>query len=145
MRLINEIVFKDSRQPRRLQLYMGDLTAIPSHEHVDVLVLSAFRQNYSPTPRSLIGALDRVGLSVAELALQPDWDQRQTFACWGSAPINLPDLNFDRIVCLESGYVGGPIEIVNHLFLSLCPFIFGPPGSALSPCRYSAQGNKGFQ
>jgi hypothetical protein len=48
---------------RRISLYRGDLSPIPSHQAVDLLVVSAFPNNYAPVPDTLIGALHQRGCS----------------------------------------------------------------------------------
>jgi hypothetical protein len=52
----------------RIELCVGDLTAMAGADAVDLLVASAFPSSYVPTPDSLIGALFRRGVSVEDAA-----------------------------------------------------------------------------
>jgi TIR domain len=111
---------------RLIQLYYGDLTRIPPEEAVDLLVVSAFPGDYFPTPTSLIGALDRAGVSVAELSREMAEDLRSEYGCWLSQPI--PDeinAGFDRILCFEPGLRGSPPEVVGDIFRALIPIVEG--------------------
>ena len=77
---------------RTIQLLQGDLARLSADHSVDILVVSAFANDYLPTPSSLIGALDRVGLSVAALAVRAT-DSRYEGAVlvsWSSSPITGP-------------------------------------------------------
>lgn len=67
MELIDTI-FIHGKERKRIELHQGDLTTLRSDEAVDLLVISAFPNDYLPTSTSLIGALHRKGLSVATLA-----------------------------------------------------------------------------
>ncbi len=82
MRLLTEWVLEHRGVERRIQLFSGDLSSIPLDEAVDVLIVSAFRNDYYPTDESLIGALYRKGVSVYDLSEEKERDMREEFACW---------------------------------------------------------------
>ena len=88
--LVEKIDIADGAVTRRIALYEGDLSSIPPEHHVDILVASAFPDDYNPSPTSLIGALHRQGLSVAELARDKLHDLRKTCGFWISKPIDGP-------------------------------------------------------
>jgi TIR domain len=124
-RLLDKIDIVDRSTTRRIGLYEGDLAAIPPEHKVDILVVSAFPNDYIPTPTSLIGALNRQGLSVAALALDKLHDLRGTCAFWISHPITGPAarLNIGQIACFEPRVLGSPPSIVGDLFRGLFPFL----------------------
>jgi hypothetical protein len=118
--------------PRRIELRQGDLTDLGPPDAVDVLVVSAFPNDYSPVRGSLIGALHARGLSVAELA-RDCIDLRRSFSCWLSREIppemHARGLRFKRLLCFEpqvSGLVHRPREVIDQLYAALTPFMFGP-------------------
>jgi hypothetical protein len=124
--LLDKIDIVDHTTTRRIALYEGDLSAIPVEHHVDILVVSAFPNDYQPTPSSLIGALQRNGLSVGELASDKLHDLRDTSAFWISQPIAGPALrlNIRQIACFEPKVVGSPPPgLVGDLFRGLFPFL----------------------
>ena len=46
------------------EMRLGDITELVHLDEIDVLVVSAFPDDYRPTPSSVIGALHRKGLDV---------------------------------------------------------------------------------
>jgi hypothetical protein len=111
--------------PRKIELYRGDLAALEPSEAVDVLVVSAFRGIYYPIGSSLIGALDRRGISVEALAREKAVDLRDYFSCWLSGDLTgkHPGCGFKRLLCFEP--IADVSEVVEHLFQALAPFLGG--------------------
>jgi hypothetical protein len=87
--------------------------------------VSAFPDDYDPTPTSLIGALNRQGLSISELARDKLHDLRKTCAFWISKPIDGPSArwNIGQIACFEPQMLGSPPTLVGDLFRGLFPFL----------------------
>lgn len=123
MRLLASWPVIGGQKPRTIELLLGDLAQLPPEHAADVLVVSAFPNDYSPTPTSLIGALDDAGVSVAALAQHKAHDLREEFSCWLSQPIE--NQAFQRIITIESGWNGQPPEITDDLFQALNPFLLG--------------------
>jgi len=101
LQLRNEIEVDTSHGRCEIQLYFGSVTKLERKDKVDVLVVSAFPDDYSPNPASVIGALQReLGISVGALSKNKEEDLRQLLACWWSHP--LPDkCSYERILCFE--------------------------------------------
>jgi hypothetical protein len=124
-RLLDSIDISDGSTIRRIALYEGELTAIPEEHRADILIVSAFPNDYIPTPTSLIGGLERNGLSVGRLAANKAHDLRTTCAFWISNPIAGPAarLNIGQIACFEPHVLGSPPTVVGNLFRGLFPFL----------------------
>ena len=112
----------------RLELSSGDLAALGPGDGCDLIVVSAFPGDYTPTAGSLIGALSRHGLAVAELARDPEFDLRSSTSCWLSRPIpgTRGTFGFDRLLCYEPRTPAMAATVVGDVFRALVPFV-GPP------------------
>lgn len=85
-----------SGQKKTLRVVLGDLC--DAEGRYDVVVCSAFRDNYRPTRGTLVGALwERRGISVTELAREPELDLK-AMGCWLSREL---EGTFRRIACVE--------------------------------------------
>lgn len=123
MRLLASHTLQHKNGPRFLRLYQGDLSAIPAEEAVDLLIVSAFPNDYVPTRTSLIGALYRRGLSVASLAEDKAVDLREATGCWVSKELTKPhpSIGFRRLLCFEPLTRGTPAEVVGDIFRAIVP------------------------
>jgi hypothetical protein len=145
MKLLDSIEVRGGKQ-QRIELYQGDLTALSATEGFDLLVVSAFPDDYSPTPTSLIGALHRRGLSVETLAIIKDVDLRDSFSCWLSREFTPqdPGLRFRRILCFEPLVRGKPPELVGDIFRALTPILAERPNIKTVALPVVAAGNQGY-
>lgn len=143
MDLIDTISVRYKDKDRHIKLFVGDLAHLPGSEAVDLLIVSAFPNNYQPTQGSLIRALAGVGVSVEQCAQDKEVDLRSFSSCWLSHPINRQDVHFDRILCFEPGYRGKATEVVGDIFRSIVPFTTGSPPIAQIAMPLVATGNQG--
>ena len=116
-RLLTAVGFDSPHGYKRVEVRCGDVTKL-SVEH-DLLVVSAFKGGYQPTPGSLMGALlENLGLSVEKLAKETFLDLRKPLSTWISRP--LENLSFKRILCVEM--IGSNFsieEVFENLFASV--------------------------
>lgn len=149
MKLLNSIEVRGEQQ-RRIELYHGDLTYVPENDRVDLLVVSAFPNDYLPSRTSLIGALHRQGLSVARLARRKEIDLRRDFSCWLSPELSgefRPEdanVRYRRILCFEPLVRGRPPELVGDIFRALTPILATKPDIKTIAMPIVAAGDQGF-
>jgi hypothetical protein len=119
----------DTGHGRKISFWQGQPANIGFDDPVDMIIVSAFHDNYTPTKWSIIGHLYRKGLSVAELAKNKAVDLRDTAGFWLSQPLPQPPptlaaVGTRRILCFEPHTLGArPAEVVGSLFRGLFPFL----------------------
>jgi hypothetical protein len=122
MEIRNLIEIETAHGFKAIELCEGDVTLLP--QKIDLLVVSAYKNDYIPTSGSIIGALkEKLGIDVHQLAQRPEFDFSDSLGVWISAEIN--HAAFSRIACVEFlDYSGvGEVETsVNSLFglISFC-------------------------
>jgi hypothetical protein len=125
MEKIDSIEISDGATSREVSLYHGDLLELGAGPPVDLLVASAFPNDYVPSATSLIGALHHAGLDVAELARDKQIDLRAGSGFWLSREIG-DDAGWRgarRLAVFEPIGLGSPPETVGALFRGLFPFL----------------------
>ncbi|XP_072040435.1 uncharacterized protein [Amphiura filiformis] len=119
----------------QIDLCFGDITKLRRQDKVDVLMVSAFRGDYTPTASSVIGALKRsLGLNVRDLARNKEEDLRNLYSCWWSHP--LPDkMPYKRLLCFETKTfgMGRPQELVANVYRCLVPILNNEDGTVITP------------
>ena len=128
MKVINSITVPQPGKTALLQLLHGDLSAVPREHKVDIVVVSAFPDNYTALPGSLVLALQEKGLSLKELAQHKMEDLRSQVGCWFSHPLTSAlqeKLNFRQVLCFEPGTKSNDaVEVVGNIFRCLNNFVF---------------------
>lgn len=96
-KIVKEHIIHTKWGTKTIKVFCGDVTQIP--ESFDLLVCSAFKNDYIPTYSSMIGILYRkYGISVAELSRMPFLDLK-SLGVWISTPLDTG--LFKRIGCVE--------------------------------------------
>jgi len=125
MEVLESLSVSDGRVTRTVELVKADLTNADDGSEHDILVVSAFPGDYTPTPHSVIGALFERGISVDELARDKAVDLRATSSSWLSHEIRHrpAGVTFKRILCFEpSEPAQGPM-LVGDIFRALVPVL----------------------
>lgn len=143
MKLLRRISVGPDNNARAIELYHGDLTTLSHDDAVDVVVVSAFPNDYTATTGALIGALHRSGLSVAELAADKAIDLRSKRSCWLSKPVD-PRHGFSRLLCFEPLKNGTPPELIDDVFDSLDQIFLGEYKNAVVAMPLVATGDMGW-
>ncbi|HRP56131.1 toll/interleukin-1 receptor domain-containing protein [Agriterribacter sp.] len=128
MQLLSQITIPTGKKDAVIQLLLGDLSAIPREHAVDILVVSAFPNDYMALKGSLFLALQNKGLSVQALAVNKQIDLIKQLGCWLSAPLPAEQknkFNFKKILCFEPQYHSSePQTIVGNIFRCINTFAF---------------------
>ena len=96
-KIVKEHKIRTKWGEKTIKVFCGNLTAIP--ESFDLLVCSAFKNDYTPTFSSIIGKLYwEFGISVKELSHTPALNLKD-LGVWISAPLDTG--LFKRIGCVE--------------------------------------------
>lgn len=127
MELLSEIKINRSSGDAVLQLFHGDMSAIPPEHAVDIMIVSAYPNNYDPLPGTLIGALYNKGLNFANLAQHKQVDLTTQLGCCLSyeLPVQLQQqFNTKRFVSFEPRILSHkPEEVVSNVFRCLNNFL----------------------
>lgn len=127
MELLAQIPVPVADHEAIIQLFHGDLSALPPEHAVDVMIVSAFPNNYEPIPGTLVAAIANKGVSWEELASNKASDMRMQLGCWLSEemPSYLQQiLNSKRILCFEPRTLSNkPEQVVSNIFRCLNNFI----------------------
>lgn len=125
MKLLDRFSITDElSDTHHIELYLGDLNELPLGENVDVMVISAFPDDYTPTHGSLIGSLHKQGISIEALSKDKLEDKRASSYCWISKPMGkeYPKRRFKQIMCYEPPHAVNPAEAVGNVFRCLASY-----------------------
>jgi hypothetical protein len=145
LRVVHRVPISDLRGTRReLQICVGDATHASKDEFVDLLALSCFRDDYVPTPGTLVRALGERGIDVGHLALEKAGDWRPHWQTWISHPLAAQS-GFGRLVCFEYQSLPyrssartsavDPAAVVGNVFRAVTEFILGHEREEISLFR----------
>ncbi|MEO6233100.1 MAG: toll/interleukin-1 receptor domain-containing protein [Ferruginibacter sp.] len=137
MKLLSQLTISRSGEADALiQLLQGDLAEMPAEHKTDILVVSAFPGSYQPIEGTLIGALDKRGLSVETLSKDKDADLREQLSCWLSKPLSKEaqaKFNFRRIICFEPGVkIKESNDVVCNIFRCINTFAFDEKNNVIA-------------
>ena len=128
MHVFDTIEIQCNSKTKSIRLCTGDLSRVPNEWNTDFLLISAFPNDYSPTPSSVVGALNNRGISVRKLSKEKAEDLRAHFYCWYSKPVSdviteVKDCPFKRLMCFENPITPGrnstPVAEVGTMFRGL--------------------------
>lgn len=128
MQQLAQIIIPRSTGDATIQLLLGDLSAIPAEHAVDILVVSAFPNDYTPLKGSLFLALQEKGLSMNELAANKQTDLVPQLGCWISQTLSKEQqdmFHFKRVLCFEPRQQNAePQSVVGNIFRCINTFAF---------------------
>lgn len=128
MLLLSQIKISRAGEDASIQLLQGDLTAIPKEHTADILVISAYPNDYSTSDKkTLITALYNKGIIVADLAKDKEINLLSNLNCWLSKPLTQEQqqqFNFKRILCFEPPSGDGKEKVVANIFRCINTFAY---------------------
>jgi hypothetical protein len=138
-RVFSEEVTALSGDLRLLEICVGDATEVSPMERVDLLALSCFRDDYVPTPRTIVRALRDRGIDVQSVARNPARDYRDKWHTWISECLG-SDASFGRLICFEHEPINGamsvdPVSVVGNVFRAITEFVQETSTGALDTFR----------
>jgi len=128
MKLLSQVNIERKQGTTVLQLLQGDLSSVPAEHATDILVMSAFPNEYIGLEGSLMLALQQKGLSVDAMAKDKEVNLLDQLNCWLSKPLSQTDqqqFNFKRVLCFEPGEkIKEPDEVVSDIFRCINTFAY---------------------
>jgi hypothetical protein len=99
MELLTSIQIQNHWGYRDFEVRNMDITAY--EDKYDVLIISAFKDSYAPTPNTLVEAIyKKWGVNLAELSEKPYFDFRKNMGTWISQ-VPYEGVPFRYILCVE--------------------------------------------
>lgn len=95
----NVLDFETSNGLKTFEIICTDILSIKNP--TDILIISAFQNEYRPFPGTLIADLNSVGINVENLARQPLIDMRSTQHVWMSKKIVSGKTFLRQLACVE--------------------------------------------
>jgi hypothetical protein len=136
MQVLSEIIINGPAGNSAIQLLQGDLSAIPPEHNADILIISAFPNDYMPMKGSLMYALYEKGINVEELAKDKAVNLVPQLGCWLSKPLSKQQqqqFNFKQILCFEpSQQAGSPETAVGNIFRCINNFVFDDDNNVIA-------------
>ena len=125
---------------------LGDVAEIEG-DPVDFLVFSAFPNDYSPTPSSLVGRLYASGIDVAGAALGREKNCGENWHCWLSQEVRNKVGSKTRLVCFEQEDSINPASVVGNVFRTIREFLVKESGRRARIVRLPllSTGDQGFE
>jgi hypothetical protein len=98
---------------KEFELVHVDITALSFQ--VDVICISAFKGDYTPTSSSIVGQFYTKGIDIGQLSKSPAWDFKESLGIWVSHDVN--SQQFKNILCVEiTGTNNSFKESIQNLF-----------------------------
>jgi len=136
MVLLSQITITRENADASIQLLLGDLTAIPKEHAADILVISAYPNDYSTVDKqTLMSALYNNGIIVADLAKDKEINLLANLNCWLSKPLPLQQqeqFNFKRILCFEPPPGDEKEKLVANIFRCINTFAFDKQNNVIA-------------